>query len=319
MRQDRIQAGDVGLRGWLGRFLQRSMREVEGALSRFDRFLGGIPLLLKRSYDAYNAHDGSFLAAAVAYYSFFALFPLTLALIGIGSYFFQGAQAKEAVIRAITEILPVFRETVATVVEQVLRQRQAIGFLAALSLLYAGSGLFGALLAVVNRVWHCPSGRPSYIQRLLAIALSLALGLVFFLASLATTALETLQRIGAEITGLRVQDLAQFFDALSMLLSLVLSVAVFLALYWKLPATRVELADAWPAALAVGILWTIIRQLYGYYVAFFTNYTLVYGSLAAIIGLLAWFYLSAFIILLGCELSAQIAERRGRGPSSCAR
>ncbi len=309
----------MGLRRRLGRFLERLMGKVGGYLSRLDETLGGIPLLLKRSLDAYNAHDGGFLAAALAYYFFFSLFPLTLALIGIGSYFFEGAQAKEAVIRAISEILPVFRETVATVVEQVLRQRRTIGFLAALSLLYAGSGLFGALLAMVNRVWHCPAGRPSYVQRLLAIALALALGLVFFLASMATATLETLQRIGAEITGLRVQDLARFFDALSMLLSLLVSVGVFLALYWKLPATRVEVADAWPAALAAGVIWTTIRQLWGYYVAFFTNYTLVYGSLAAIIGLLAWFYLSAFIILLGCELSAQIAERRGRGPSHCSR
>ena len=315
--QQGIEAGSVGLRGRLSRFVGRLSRGVESYLSRIDQQLGGIPLLLKRTFDAYNAHDGTFLAAALAYYFFFTLFPLVHALIALGSYFFEGTQAREAIIGAISQVLPVFEETIASVVNQVLEQRGAIGLLSALGLVYAGSGLFGVLLAAVNRVWHCPAGRPSYVQRLLALALVLALGLVFFLASMATTAFETLQRIGAEVTGLRVQDLARFFDALSILLSTASTIGLFLVLYWKLPATRVVFADAWPAAVAAGLTWAAARQLYAFYVALFTNYTLVYGSLAAIIGLLAWFYLTGVIILLGAELSAQIAERRGRGPSRC--
>ena len=301
----------------LRRRLGGAVRAAERALAGANRRLGGVPGLLKASFDSYNAHDGTFVSAAMAYYFFFTLFPLALALIALGSLFFRTEDVRAQVVSLLVRVIPVSQEVVANTVSQVVTQAGAVGVLATLSFIYAASGLFGVLLAVVNRAWECPGGRPSIVQRLLAIGLVLGFAVVFFLISSATTSFQALARM--QFTGLTAEQIAALYTAVSLAASLVVTAALFLLLFWKLPATRVRLADAWPAAVATAVAWEAVRQLYAWYLSRFTNYTIVYGSLAAIIGLLAWFYLTGFIILLGVELSAQIAKRRGRGPAQCKR
>jgi membrane protein len=290
--------------------------KAQQGLARANRRLGGVPFLLKRTFDAYNAHDGTFISAAMAYYFFFTLFPLVLALTAIGSFFVETEEARQSAIEFAARTLPVFEETIARNIDLVLDQRGTIGILATLGLIYAASGLFGMLLTVVNRTWACRGARPSYIQRLLAIALVVVLALLFFAIATATTTFEAMIGTGI-VAALGAQATATLYTALSLVLSIIVTSGALLILYWKLPATTVRFADAWPAALAAGVAWEGVRQLYAWYLSRFVDFTLVYGSLAAIIGLLSWFYLTGFIILLGAELSAQIAEDRGRGPSVC--
>lgn len=296
--------------------LEDLLGRARQTLIRADRRLGRVPSLLKRTFDSYNSHDGTFISAAMAYYFFFTLFPLILAVIAIGSFFVEPARVRNAVIDLVARVVPVFESVIIRNVDLVLAQRGAISIVATLGFVYAASGLFGALLAVVNRIWHCPAVRPSYVQRLLAIALVLGLAFLIFVVAAATTAFEALLGAGGSLS-LHSEALMTLYTVASVVGSAAVSSLLLLLVYWKLPATRVEFADAWPAALAAGVAWDGIRQVYAWYLSRFVDYTLVYGSLAAIIGLLAWLYLTGFIFQLGAELSAQIAERRGRGPSAC--
>ncbi len=290
-------------------------RRIGQIAGRVNRRLGGIPALLKDTFDGYNARDGTFVSAAMAYYFFFTLFPLALALIAIGSLFLKTEQVKVQVTDLLLRVIPVSREIISSVIDQVVAQAGTIGILASLSFIYGASGLFGLLLAVVNRIWNCPRARPSYLQRLLAIGLVFGFAVIFFVVSAATTAFEAVSRMG--FGGQPAGQAAALYTGVSVAGSLVITGGLFLILFWKLPATRVYFADAWPAAVATAVVWEAARELYGWYLSRFTNFTLVYGSLAAIIGLLAWFYLTGFIILLGAELSAQLANRRSRGPAQC--
>ena len=298
------------LRQRLGDLVQRAGHAAAG----INRRLGGIPALLKDTFDSYNAHDGTLVSAAIAYYFFFTLFPLALALIAIGSLFLQAEQAKMQVTAVLVRVIPVAPEIIVGVIDQVVTQAGAIGILATLSFVYGASGLFGLLLTVINRIWACVGVRPSYVQRLLAIGLVFGFAVVVFLVSLATTAFEALS-----FTGLTGEAAAAVNRGVSVVGSVFIIGGLFLVLFWQLPATRVRFADAWPAAVATAVVWEAARELYGWYLSRFTRYTVVYGSLAAIIGLLAWFYLVGFMIQLGVELSAQVANRRGRGPAQCER
>jgi len=303
--------------------LQRLLRDLlhrsGQALSAANRRLGGIPLLLKRTLDAYNAHDGLFVSTAMAYFFFFSLFPLLLTLIVVGSLFLQTGQARAAVVRLVMQVIPIQADTIIQAIDLALAQRGTITILAIVSLIYSASGLFGVLLTIENRAWHCPAARSSLVQRLLALGLVIAFGVFFFLFALATTAFESLAAIAVANLGLSGQQLATAYVVVSALLSLAITTGLFLLLYWKLPATRVRFADAWPAAVAAGVAWEAARQLYAWYLSRFTNYVLIYGPFATIIGLLVWLNLSAYIILLGAELSVQIAAWRGRGPGACSR
>jgi membrane protein len=289
------------------------MRRAHAALVTIDRRLWGVPSLLKRTLDCYNAHDGPFVSAAMAYYFFFSLFPVALALIAISSLFIQTATVRAAVMNLITYLAPGLADIVERNLELVLQQRGTIGVIAILGLIYSASGLFGVLLAVANRAWGSVARRSTLAHRALAVALVLVMALLFIAATFLTTGSEFLRRVSPGAAG---EGPGTPLAILQLLLSIALTAGGFLILYWQLPATRVHIADAWPAALATGVAWEIARRLYSYYLARFASYSLVYGSLATVIGLMAWFNLTAYIILLGTELSVQIAIRRGRGPGS---
>ena len=68
---------------------------------------------------------------------------------------------------------------------------------------------------------------------------------------------------------------------------------------------------SWGAAAAVA-LWLIASVLFSHYVANFANYNATYGSLGAIVVLLIWFYISAFVVLAGAELDAEMELQAAR-------
>ena len=68
---------------------------------------------------------------------------------------------------------------------------------------------------------------------------------------------------------------------------------------------------ALPGATLFTLGWLAGTLAFGMYVANFGNYNATYGSLGAIVILLTWFYLSAFVLLLGAEFSAAGEDRAG--------
>jgi membrane protein len=73
-----------------------------------------------------------------------------------------------------------------------------------------------------------------------------------------------------------------------------------------------SLANVLPGAIVATLLWWLVDVLFGYYVRK-VPYSVVYGGLAAVIGLLIWMQLSAVIIFLGAAWNAELAESRDRG------
>ncbi len=63
---------------------------------------------------------------------------------------------------------------------------------------------------------------------------------------------------------------------------------------------------------AAALLWAVASVLFSTYVRHFGSYDAMYGSLGAVVALLMWFYVSAYVVLLGAELDAAII-RNGRG------
>ena len=318
----RVRAGHVLLRlRWLLEKAQgrasatalRWSRTLGGSAARLDRRLAGVPGLLKATLDSYNAHDGVYVSGAMAFFFLFAAFPLVLTLVAFGSLFLQTDRAQQAAIAFAARALPGLERIIADNINQVLAQRGPIGLIALLGLIWSGSGLFGALLTVMDRAWGCRGQRPVHLHRLLSLVLVVVLGIVFLASTFSPALFEVIRRAEESVLGPQARPgvLSRF---LPMLASILVTLILYLALYWKLPSRRVAFADAWPAAVAAGLTWELAKQVFAWYLATFTRLNLVYGSLAAVIGLLTWFYLTAQIILLGAELTVQIASRRGRGP-----
>jgi membrane protein len=82
-------------------------------------------------------------------------------------------------------------------------------------------------------------------------------------------------------------------------------------LYWVAPNVR-QPGYRWisPGGVLAVVLWVIASGAFAFYVANFGSYNKTYGSLAAVIILLVWLWITNLVILLGAELNAEI--ERGR-------
>jgi membrane protein len=67
-----------------------------------------------------------------------------------------------------------------------------------------------------------------------------------------------------------------------------------------------------PGSLAATLAWLAATLGFGFYVGNFGSYNATYGSLGAVVVLLMWLYLSAFVLLLGAELNAELEHQTAR-------
>ena len=83
---------------------------------------------------------------------------------------------------------------------------------------------------------------------------------------------------------------------------------IITALYSIAPKKRVPFFKALPGAIAAVSLWIIVSAIFSYYVENMAKYSLVFGSIGAIIVLLLWLYLTAAILIIGAVINSVINE-----------
>lgn len=271
--------------------------------------------VFERTHKSFLKHQGNANAAAVAYYTLFSVFPLTLLLIALGSFFLDPQQAQEAALAAVGAILPGAVELVQTNIQQVLESRGTAGLIGIVGFVWAASGVFGGLSRAINQAWDVEHPRPAWAERALAAGMVMLIALLFSLSLLSTAAFELVTRLSSVLLGESQVSPGATVNLLSRLLPYLFTALLFSILYGILPSMRVAWAEVLPAALMAGFAWEVAKIGFAFYLSTFAVYNLVYGSLGAVIGLLVWSYLGAVIILLGAEFSVQYARRRRRKSS----
>ena len=69
-----------------------------------------------------------------------------------------------------------------------------------------------------------------------------------------------------------------------------------------------------PGALMAVVIWGVVSWAFSLYLANFGKYNEVYGSIGAVVALLMWFYISAWVVLLGATVNCELARRRNAAP-----
>jgi len=257
--------------------------------------------VVRETVDGMEEYEVAVRAAALAYYGLFSLFPLLLFLVFIASALLQvgdaGAQLEELLARFIP--VPEVLELVEGVIDQTVARRSSIGIVSALALLWTASTLFANLEASLNVIWGAPR-RVVYRRRLLGVGAVLVLGLLFLLAIL----LSTLQAVPL------VTDFIPFMDELDFGISLLLSVLFFWLIYRWLPNAHVEPIPSLAGAALAGLVWQASQFLFRLYLTSgLSNLGAVYGTLASLIGLVLWVFLTGMILFVGGIFSAVLQRK----------
>lgn len=248
------------------------------------------------------------MAAVIAYYTLFSLFPLLLGLIAILGLFLEGPEVQRRLLEMASQVFPASRDLVAENIEAVVASRGVIGLFSIGGLLWSATSVFAAIRKSLNRAWNTEGKRPLVQQKLLELAMVASVGLLFLVSVMATAFFSFVRQFMPTDLSAMERNLA--WGAVTGLLPGLVSFVTYSLLYRFVPDTEVSWADVWPGALLAAALFEAAKDLFAWYLADFANYPLVYGSLGAVIAFLFWAYLSALILLLGAELSAEYAKAR---------
>ena len=256
-------------------------------------------ILMWRVGQEMGTDDATHLAAGVAYYAIFSLFPLLLGLLFILGLVVTSEGVQQDFVGFVTDNLPGSEQFVKDTLDGVIRFRGVLGVGAVVGLLWSASAVFGAISRAVNRAWDVHQDRPFYIAKPRQIGMALVVGVLFLTSTSATYAIELLTNPDSGIPGQQV-FLELTFRAVSWLMVL----SIFLLMYRFIPNCKTYWRYIWPGAVVAAVLLEIGRSLFLWYLNNLASYS-QFGALASVLILLFWIYLSSLIVILGAEISSE--------------
>jgi membrane protein len=251
-------------------------------------------------------------AAGCAFYATLALFPAVTMLISLYGMVFDPVTV-EPQLAYLRQIMP-------PAAYQLLSDRVH-------ELVSNGSGSLSISLFVSLMIafWSAASGTKSLIWalnfayrrketrgvvRFQALALFMTLGAILA----AVLGIGVLVGLPTAFSALGLSRYTAQLAHLSSLAGLFIFVLGMLMLFYKMgPAPHPDgIGPVFPGALAAALLWIVVSGLFSFYVSNIASYSAAYGALGAAVGVMMWFWLSAYAVLFGAELNAQIDRMRRR-------
>ena len=259
--------------------------------------LGGFPFALFKKFGDDRA---SSLAALIAYYAFFSVFPLLLALVSVLGFVLEDDPSlREDVVDTAVSRIPVIGEELADQVQPLTGSgvALAVGLGGAL---WAGLGVTNALGRAFGEVWDVPRlSQPSGLKSRARGLVVLIILLVTLIAATALTGLAAGGGIGPALE-----------RGLAIAASLGVNALVFLTVFAVLTPKPWRLTDLLPGVALAAAGWLLLQAAGGWYVdSAIKGASATYGTFAVVIGLLSWFWLGSQLLLVAAEVNVVLRWR----------
>jgi membrane protein len=258
----------------------------------------------KRTFSEFMKDDCMGLAQEIAYGALLAFFPAVAALLGLLGVLHLYDQVQSLLASVAPHGVIHFVEGL---------QRDSKGGASAVALVlglagaaWAASGAMGTVIKAVNRAYDVEDTRPFWKKRLVAIELVVAI-------AIALIGILGLLVFGAPL-GQAIADKAHLGGAFTLAWSILrwpvtfAAILIFYALVYYLAPNKEPRSWKWitPGSLVGGALWLALSGLFALYATFAGSYSKTYGTLASGIILLLWLNYSAWSLLFGAELNAEL-------------
>lgn len=275
----------------------------------------------KQTLKCYGADQAGSFAAAIAYYTLFSIFPLSVFIIGFAGYFLSNDQRQQLVNKLTSALGGASTANVAQQVDAISHGKAGLGIIGLVGALWSASAVFAALRTGLNVVWNVKKPKAWWRQKVADLSGVVGLTLVLLLSLLSTAAVSFVSSLATRLLGHTVgQAVTVPLGLLLTVLPLGIVFLAFGALYvWASPPD-IGWKHVWPGALLGAIGFVALSIFFGIYVRFFGHYDKVYGTLGAVIAFLFYAYLIGSLILFGAELTEQYVrvKREGRVPDKSA-
>ena len=277
-----------------------------------------IALLLKGALKEFFEDKSPKQAAALAYYTLFALGPLLLLAISIAALAVGQDAAKGAVSRQLAGFLGTSGgEAIDTLLAGADRQKAGIvgTIVGGVLLLFAAGGVFGQLKEALNRVWEVEAKKPDGFGRKVVQAVRknflsfvgvIGTGFLLLVSLVASAFLAAAGRYFESI----LPGSALLWQVLNFVVSFAFVALVFALMFRFLPDARIAWKDVLVGAVVTAILFVAGQFAIGYYLGA-GPVADRFGAAGAIVVVLVWVYYSSMIVFLGAELTQVYANVYG--------
>lgn len=256
-------------------------------------------------------------AGAITYFTFLALLPLAILAITIASFFFDTPEGRDNLTKLLAGAFSTNGAStdpstiVNDAINNAVQNRTGAGIFSLVGLIFSASGIFGTLSNALTRAYEAKPTNQNFIINYLKNIASLGVaGVLIIAVNIATLLLTTIAN-GAHVINFFGLSLPGWvFEILNIIISVVLLWGVFILMYKFLPNTHVDFKDVFIGSLIGAIGWTLLKELFGFYLAHFGPQTSTYGSLTTVVTLLLYIYFASMILLLGAEFCSDYAKAR---------
>lgn len=261
-------------------------------------------IYLKDLIKRFNSDDVLALSSQLSYSLLFSVFPLIIflmILIGLSPV------RSDDVLIGLRRLVPIstFDLIHGTIVEVVDTKRGHLIPLSIIFIIWSASTGFSAVIKALNKAYDEEEHRSFLKVQLIAVLFMLSL--IFIL--IGTILLLVFgEGFGKAISiSLGVSIVFTFvWNILRYVIVGFAMVLIFTFLYHYTPCRRLRWIEVIPGSIFATIGWISTSTIFSFYVNNFGSYSLIYGSLGAVIALLTWLFLSSIIIIMGGELNAVI-------------
>lgn len=269
--------------------------------------------ILKKSIDQFNTNNCSQIAAALSYYSLFAIAPILFILFLVLELFLSDIQTQTTI---LTEIYTVFPTDIAIIIGNIIqnivnydRPNNLAGFISFAVLLVSSTTIVREIQKALNMILEV--NHPNKItvsqrfqKRIIALIFLVFLGLLLLISFILNTLLNGLGEYLSYYMGFDPVTLYM----LNIVVSLVTVSILFSLLFKYLPDIDLPWKNIILGGFITGMLFTIGKNIIGYILGH-TNFGTLYGTTGTILILLIWVYYTSIIFLFGACLTYIIAKK----------
>ncbi|WP_051279572.1 YihY/virulence factor BrkB family protein [Hellea balneolensis] len=263
-------------------------------------------IISKNTWAEIHKDNVAIIAAGVAFFSLLAIFPLITACLSIYGYFADPLQV-QGMLQDVNGVLPqdawevLNRQITAVIMAPHGRLGLGIAIGLLIALWSAGAGI-RAIMRAMNIAYGERETRS--FAMFYALAGSMTLSMILFV----WIALAIIIGVPAILHVLKLDGAIAAFSRI-LPWALLISMFGFAAgILYRFGPSRRPAKKRWvfPGILFTTLTWLIISFGFSKFVAAFGNYNAIYGSLSAVIVLLIWFWLTAYTVIIGAELNAEM-------------
>lgn len=243
-------------------------------------------------------------AGQMAYFFVLSFFPLLIFILSVISKLNFNY---DFVVDALKSFLP---GNISMLVTEFIEQKISTGSTAILSIsgvsmLYASSRAVNALQRAINASYKVVENRSFIILKIMGMFYTLMFTLIIVLSAIVPTLVRDVVNFVAELFAFTINEnalvLFQYFRNILLFSTFVI---VIVSIYAFLPNKKMRLYDIFPGALFSIIGFTMTNFIFSKLVIKLTDYSILYGSLSAVIAFMIWVYFLSTIVILGAEINA---------------